>query len=72
MRKETLGFESLGMFQIYTRMMKGRRPDTREVLGVIFPLTPPSMDTSLPENDEMGHDSAMSDDTREVMPRGEG
>jgi hypothetical protein len=38
----------------------------------IFPVTPPSTATSLPENDDMGHDSAMSDDTREVMPRGEG
>jgi hypothetical protein len=25
---------------------------------------------SLPENDEMGHDSAMSDNTREVIPHG--
>jgi hypothetical protein len=28
--------------------------------------------TLLPENEDMGHDSSMMDDTREAMPHGEG
>jgi hypothetical protein len=37
----------------------------------MFPVTPPSTAMSLSKDDDMGHDSAMSDDTRELMPCGE-
>jgi hypothetical protein len=60
----------LGCFYIYTRMMKGRSPNTREIPRVIFSVTLPPTDTSLLENEKMGHDSAMSDNMRKVIPCG--
>jgi hypothetical protein len=36
----------------------------------MFLVTPPSATTSLLEDDDRGHDSAMLDGKREVKPRG--
>jgi len=60
------------MFWTCIRIVEGSKGRYPQIFGNIFPITPPSTATSLLENDDMGHDSAMTDRMREAIPHGEG